>query len=54
MDALIFLGLFVTVVLLFRKETSRPALIAWWVTLAATLLLLNHHITSGLGLGLNW
>lgn len=54
MDALIFLGLFVTAALLFRKDDSRPALIAWWVTLVVTVFLLAHHITSGLGLGLSW
>lgn len=54
MDALIFLGLFATVVLMFRKDDSRPALFLWWVTLIATGILLSHHITSGLGLGLTW
>ncbi len=54
MDALIFLGLFLTVALLFWKDDSRPALIVWWITLVTTIFLLAHHITSGLGLGLSW
>ncbi|MFZ2509858.1 MAG: DUF5993 family protein [Gordonia sp. (in: high G+C Gram-positive bacteria)] len=54
MDALIFVGLLVSVVLLFRQEKSRTALIVWWITMAATVFLLSHHITSGLGLGLSW
>lgn len=54
MDALIFVGLFATALMVFKKEESRSATILWWVVLAATIALLSHHITSGLGLGLTW
>ena len=54
MDTMIFIGLFATGLLLFTKNSSRIATILWWVVLAATIALLSHHITSGLGLGLTW
>ena len=54
MDTLIFTGLFAAGLLLFTKNSSRIATILWWIVLVATIALLSHHITSGLGLGLSW
>ncbi|MGW0734272.1 DUF5993 family protein [Streptomyces sp. NPDC002851] len=54
MDTLIFAGLLATWWVLYR-ERGRPMLqILWWVLLVAALLLLSHHITSSLKLGLNY
>ncbi|MFQ6397809.1 DUF5993 family protein [Nocardia sp. KC 131] len=54
MDTLIFGGLLATMVALFQQRSRRAVIGAWWVLLVATVLLLAHHITGGLGLGLNY
>lgn len=54
MDTLIFGGLLAALVVLFGERPRRVVLGAWWVLLLATILLMTQHITSGLGLGLNY
>ncbi|WP_169813243.1 DUF5993 family protein [Nocardia jejuensis] len=54
MDTIIWAGLLATLVLIYRQRSRAVVLAAWWVMLIATALLLRHHITSGLGLGLTW
>ncbi|RDI61460.1 DUF5993 family protein [Nocardia pseudobrasiliensis] len=54
MDTIIFAGLLVVVVGLYRRRSRRWVLAGWWLVLVLTLILLRHHITSGLGLGLTW
>ncbi|WP_194833938.1 DUF5993 family protein [Nocardia sp. XZ_19_369] len=54
MDTLIFGGLLAVLVILCGQRSRRMVLGAWWVLLIASLLLMAHHITGGLGLGLNY
>ncbi|RII14199.1 hypothetical protein DSC45_21160 [Streptomyces sp. YIM 130001] len=54
MDTLIFGGLLATWLVLYRRRSRNVLLVVWWVVFAATLVLLSHHITSSLGLGLNY
>ncbi|WP_167471825.1 DUF5993 family protein [Nocardia arthritidis] len=54
MDTLIFGGLLYVLVVLDRGKPRRMVLAGWWILLIATILLMAHHITGGLGLGLNW
>ncbi|NGN69545.1 hypothetical protein G5C51_37375 [Streptomyces sp. A7024] len=54
MDTLIFAALLGTLYVIVRRKSRSTVLIAWWVSVAATSALLAHHITSGLGLGLNY
>ncbi|GAB2654530.1 DUF5993 family protein [Nocardia goodfellowii] len=54
MDTLIFGGLLFTLFAIYAQRSRRVVLAAWWVVLVACLVLLRHHITSGLGLGLTW
>lgn len=54
MDTLIFGGLLITLVLIYRDSVRRTVLAAWFITFFLCLLLLKLHITSGLGLGLTW
>ncbi|WP_167355606.1 DUF5993 family protein [Streptomyces atriruber] len=54
MDTLIFGGLLVGLAALYRERSPALVLGVWWAVLAATALLLAHHITSGLSLGLNY
>ncbi|MEV0245175.1 DUF5993 family protein [Nocardia sp. NPDC050712] len=54
MDSLIWIGLLATWVVMFQQRSRRVQLALWWITLLATALLLRHHISSGLGLGLTW
>ncbi|KZM68928.1 hypothetical protein AWN90_14295 [Nocardia terpenica] len=54
MDTIIFAGLLTVVALLYRQRSRRWVLAGWWIVLVATLLLLWHHITGDLGLGLTW
>ncbi|MHC0430876.1 DUF5993 family protein [Streptomyces sp. O3] len=54
MDTLIFGGLLALWWVLL-KDHGRPLThLLWWVLLGAVLLLLSHHITSSLGLGLSY
>ncbi|MEU3743468.1 DUF5993 family protein [Streptomyces sp. NPDC032198] len=54
MDTLIFGGLLATLYALHRQRSRAVLLGGWWVMLALTILLLAHHITSGLRLGLSY
>ncbi|MER5889716.1 DUF5993 family protein [Streptomyces sp. NPDC001941] len=54
MDTLIFGGLLVGLWAMFRERPRRLVLGVWWVVLVVTLVLLAHHITSGLSLGLSY
>jgi hypothetical protein len=54
MDTLIFGGLLATLVAMYRDASRTVVLGAWWVLLAAVILLMAHHITSGLSLGLSY
>ncbi|MGW0248085.1 DUF5993 family protein [Nocardia goodfellowii] len=54
MDTLIFGGLLFTLFAIYAQRSRRVVIAAWWVVLIACLVLLRHHITSGLGLGLTW
>ncbi|MGH4035090.1 DUF5993 family protein [Actinomycetota bacterium Odt1-20B] len=54
MDTLIFCGLLATIVALYRQRSRTLVLAAWWIVLLATILLLSHHITSSLKLGLSY
>lgn len=54
MDTLIFGGLLASLIVLFQQRSRHLVIGAWWVMLVATAVLLAHHITSGLGLGLTW
>ncbi|MEU8897922.1 DUF5993 family protein [Nocardia sp. NPDC048505] len=54
MDTLIFGGLLFVLFAIFTQRSRRVVLLAWWIVLIASLILLRHHITSGLGLGLTW
>ncbi|MFD8632155.1 MULTISPECIES: DUF5993 family protein [unclassified Streptomyces] len=54
MDTLIFGGLLATLVALYRESSRTLVLGAWWVVLIAAILLMAHHITSGLALNLSY
>lgn len=54
MDTLIFAGLLAGLAALYRERSPAVVLGVWWVVLAATAVLLAHHITSGLSLGLTY
>ncbi|MFD6974096.1 DUF5993 family protein [Streptomyces sp. NPDC059979] len=54
MDTLIFGGLLATLITLYRDSSRMVALGAWWVMLVAVILLMAHHITSGLALTLSY
>lgn len=54
MDTLLFAGLLATVAMMYRQRSRRVVLGAWWIVFVFTCLLLWHHITGGLGLGLTW
>jgi len=54
MDTLIFAGLLATVAMMYQQRSRRAVLGGWWIVFVLTCLLLGHHITSGLGLGLTW
>lgn len=54
MDTLLFAGLLATVAAIYQQRSRRVVLGAWWVVFTLTCLLLLHHITGGLGLGLTW
>ncbi|MFE0171174.1 DUF5993 family protein [Streptomyces sp. NPDC059002] len=54
MDTLIFGGLLATLVALYQQRSRTIVLGAWWIVLIATALLLSHHITSSLKLGLSY
>ncbi|MFF5704140.1 DUF5993 family protein [Streptomyces sp. NPDC012794] len=54
MDTLIFGGILATLVAMCRDTSRNVVLGAWWAMLAAVLLLVAHHITSGLALDLNY
>ncbi|EPH46516.1 DUF5993 family protein [Streptomyces aurantiacus] len=54
MDTLIFGGLLATWLVLYRRRGRTVLLVGWWVVFAAVALLLSHHITSSLGLGLSY
>ncbi|MFC5720614.1 DUF5993 family protein [Streptomyces gamaensis] len=54
MDTLIFAGLLATMLGIVRRAARTKVLAAWWIMLALTLLLLAHHITSSLKLGLSY
>ncbi|MEU8894058.1 DUF5993 family protein [Streptomyces sp. NPDC048442] len=54
MDTLIFGGMLATWLVLHQQRGRTFLLIGWWVLFAAAILLLAHHITSSLGLGLSY
>lgn len=54
MDTLIFGGLLFALFALYRERSRTVLLGAWWIVFAATVVLLSHHITSSLSLGLNY
>ncbi|MER5302992.1 DUF5993 family protein [Streptomyces lasiicapitis] len=54
MDTLIFGGLLATWLVLYRQRGRTLLLVGWWVVFGAVALLLSHHITSSLGLGLSY
>ncbi|RFU83944.1 hypothetical protein DY218_24795 [Streptomyces triticagri] len=54
MDTLIFGGLLATWLVLYRRRGRTVLLVCWWVVIAAVGVLLSHHITSSLGLGLSY
>jgi apolipoprotein N-acyltransferase len=54
MDTLIFIGLLAVVFGIATDRSRRVVLLGWFAVIAATILLLSWHITSSLGLGLNW
>ncbi|MFF1696243.1 DUF5993 family protein [Streptomyces sp. NPDC058257] len=54
MDTLIFGGLLATVYALLRQRSWAVLLGGWWIMLVLTILLLAHHITSSLKLGLSY
>ncbi|MEU6002666.1 MULTISPECIES: DUF5993 family protein [unclassified Streptomyces] len=54
MDTLIFGGLLATLYALHRQRSRAVLLGAWWIVLVLTILLLAHHITSSLKLGLSY
>ncbi|MEU5805732.1 MULTISPECIES: DUF5993 family protein [unclassified Streptomyces] len=51
MDTLIFGALLATLVALCRDASRTAVLGAWWVTLAAVVLLAAHHLAGGPGPG---
>ena len=54
MDTLIFIGLLAVWTVIWQQRVRVVVLGAWWVLLILTILLLSHHITSSLKLGLNY
>lgn len=54
MDTLIFIGLLAVWTVIWQQRARVVVLGAWWVLLILTILLLSHHITSSLKLGLNY
>ncbi|MFE2287658.1 DUF5993 family protein [Streptomyces sp. NPDC059443] len=54
MDTLIFGGLLATLIAMYRDRSRAVVLGAWWLMLLAVILLLAHHITSGLALTLSY
>lgn len=54
MDTLIFGGLLATWFVLYQQRGRTLLLAAWGVMFVAALLLLAHHITSSLSLGLSY
>ncbi|UNO39843.1 DUF5993 family protein [Streptomyces sp. MST-110588] len=54
MDTLVSSGLLVTMLAIVGRRGRTAVLGAWWATLAVAALLLAHHITSSLALGLNY
>ncbi|WP_169801203.1 DUF5993 family protein [Streptomyces kanamyceticus] len=54
MDTIIFAGLLATLVAIWQDRSRGVVLGAWAVVIALVAVLLNHHITSGLGLGLTY
>ncbi|MEV8314794.1 DUF5993 family protein [Streptomyces sp. NPDC059900] len=54
MDTLIFGGLLATLYALHRQRSRAVLLGGWWIMLVLTIILLSHHITSGLKLGLSY
>ncbi|WP_199922784.1 DUF5993 family protein [Streptomyces sp. NRRL S-87] len=54
MDTLIFGGLLATMLAVYRLSSRMVVLGAWFVMLAAVILLMAHHITGGLGLKLSY
>ncbi|MGW6060525.1 DUF5993 family protein [Streptomyces sp. BA2] len=54
MDTLIFGGLLATLYALHRQRSRAVLLGGWWIMLVLTILLLAHHITSSLKLGLSY
>ncbi|MEU2392078.1 DUF5993 family protein [Streptomyces sp. NPDC007369] len=51
MDTLIFGGLLATLIALCRDASRTAVLGAWWVMLAAVVLLAVHHLAGGPVLG---
>lgn len=54
MDTLIFGGLLAMLIAMYRESSRTVVLGAWWIVLLAVILLMAHHITSGLALNLNY
>lgn len=54
MDTLIFGGLLATLYALHRQRSRAVLLGGWWIVFVLTVLLLAHHITSSLKLGLSY
>ncbi|MGW5848284.1 DUF5993 family protein [Streptomyces sp. NPDC055254] len=54
MDTLIFGGLLATLIAMYRDSSRAVVLGAWWVVLLAAVLLMAHHVTSGLALTLSY
>ncbi|MCX4778582.1 MULTISPECIES: DUF5993 family protein [unclassified Streptomyces] len=54
MDTLVFGGLLATSIAMYRDSPRFVVLGAWWLVLLAVILLMAHHITSGLALTLSY
>jgi hypothetical protein len=54
MDTIIFAGLLGALVAIWQERSRSVVLGVWAVVTVLTAVLLNHHVTSSLGLGLSY
>ena len=54
MDTIIFAGLLGALVAIWQERSPSVVLGVWAVVTVLTAVLLHHHVTSSLGLGLSY